>query len=104
RHRAVTTAVHRAFVEFFRERPEAARPRLRLPGLTALRATGFADPERARQNLRLILEGRPLVPYAGALRAALERLYPSLLDALWKSPDPDEALNQFERFLSAAGP
>ena len=100
----MTTAVHRAFVEFFRERPEAARPRLRLPGLTALRATGFADPERARQNLRLILEGRPLVPYAGALRAALERLYPSLLDALWKSPDPDEALNQFERFLSAAGP
>jgi glutamate-ammonia-ligase adenylyltransferase len=104
RHRAVTTAVHRAFVEFFRERPAAARPRLRLPGLVALRATGFVDPERARHNLRLILEGRPLVPYAGALRAALERLYPSLLDTLWKSPDPDEALNQFERFLSAAGP
>ncbi|HEX2440513.1 MAG TPA: bifunctional [glutamate--ammonia ligase]-adenylyl-L-tyrosine phosphorylase/[glutamate--ammonia-ligase] adenylyltransferase [Methylomirabilota bacterium] len=104
RHRAVTSAVHRAFVEFFRDRPAAASPRLRLPGLTALRATGFADPERARQNLRLILEGRPLVPYAGALRAALERVYPTLLDALWKSPDPDEALNQLERFLSAAGP
>jgi glutamate-ammonia-ligase adenylyltransferase len=44
------------------------------------------------------------VPYAGALRAALERLLPMLLDALWKSPDPDEALNQFERFLAAAGP
>jgi len=27
-----------------------------------------------------------------------------LLDALWKSPDPDEALNQFERLLAAAGP
>jgi [glutamine synthetase] adenylyltransferase / [glutamine synthetase]-adenylyl-L-tyrosine phosphorylase len=70
RHRAVTSAVHRAFVEFFRDRPAAASPRLRLPGLTALRATGFADPERARQNLRLILEGRPLVPYAGALRGS----------------------------------
>ena len=70
----------------------------------ALRATGFADPERARHNLERILEGRPLVPYAGQLRAALERLYPMLLDALWKSADPDEALNQFERFLSAAGP
>ncbi len=104
RHRAVTTAVHRAFVEFFRERPAPSRRRLRLPGLVALQATGFADPERARHNLRLILEGRPLVPYAGALGAALERLYPALLDALWKSPDPDEALNQFERFLSAAGP
>jgi len=104
RHQAVTAAVHRAFVEFFRERPARARRRVRLPGLVALRATGFADPERARHNLRLILEGRPLVPYAGALGAALERLYPTLLDALWKSPDPDEALNQFERFLSAAGP
>src|SRR5260370_20252905 len=27
-----------------------------------------------------------------------------LLDALWQSPDPDEALGQFERFVSAAGP
>ncbi|MGH7390931.1 MAG: hypothetical protein ACREM3_15960, partial [Candidatus Rokuibacteriota bacterium] len=106
RHRAVTAAVHRAFRDFFR--PEATREapgrRVRLPGLLALRATGFAHPERARENLRLIVEGRPLVPYAGALRRALERLLPALLDALWKSPDPDEALNQFERFLAAAGP
>ena len=104
RHKAVTTAVHRAFADFFSERPAAPRARLRMPSLLALRATGFADPERARQNLKLILEGRPLVPYAGALRAAIERLFPVLLDTLWKSPDPDEALNQFERFLSAAGP
>jgi glutamate-ammonia-ligase adenylyltransferase len=104
-HRDVTAAVHRAFTDFFREgREPGRRRRLRLPSLVALRATGFADPERARANLRLIVEGRPLVPYAGALRAALERLLPALLDALWKSPDPDEALNQFERFLAAAGP
>jgi glutamate-ammonia-ligase adenylyltransferase len=104
-HRRVTADVHRAFKDFFSE-PRAAVPaaRLRLPSLVALSATGFTDAERARQNLRLIVEGRPLVPYAGALRAALERLLPLLLDALWKSPDPDEALNQFERFLAAAGP
>jgi [glutamine synthetase] adenylyltransferase / [glutamine synthetase]-adenylyl-L-tyrosine phosphorylase len=77
---------------------------MRLASLTALRATGFRDPERARHNLQLILEGRPLVPYAAHLHATLERLYPMLLDALWKSPDPDEALNQFERLLAAAGP
>jgi glutamate-ammonia-ligase adenylyltransferase len=104
RHRAVTAAVHRAFREFFADRPRPARPRLRLPSLLALQATGFQDPERARQNLRLIVEGRPLVPYAGTLQQALERLVPRLLDAVWKSPDPDEALNQFERFLAAAGP
>ncbi len=104
RHREITAAVHRAFREFFDERRQPPAPRLRLPSLLALGATGFADPERARQNLKLILEGRPLVPYAGALRRALERLLPALLDALWKSPNPDEALNQFERFLAAAGP
>ena len=31
-------------------------------------------------------------------------MFPVLLEALWQSPDPDEALNQFERFLAAAGP
>ncbi len=103
-HRAVRAAVHRAFREFFAERAPRPRARMKLPSVMALRATGFADPDRARHNLQLILEGRPLVPYAGQLRQALERLYPALLDALWKSPDPDEALNQFERFLSAAGP
>ena len=104
RHRVVTASVHRAFREFFRERELAPRRRPRLASLTALRATGFKDPERARLNLQLILEGRPLVPYAAHLDATLARLYPLLLDALWKSPDPDEALNQFERLLAAAGP
>jgi len=104
RHRDVTATVNRAFREFFAVRAEKPPRRLRLPSLLALRATGFQDPERARHNLQLILEGRPLVPYAGALRAALDRLVPALLDAAWKSPDPDEALNQFERFLAAAGP
>jgi [glutamine synthetase] adenylyltransferase / [glutamine synthetase]-adenylyl-L-tyrosine phosphorylase len=103
RHRAVTADVHRAFEAFFRER----RPvpiRVRIPSLLALHATGFADPPRAAQNLRLLVEGRPLVPYAAALRRAMEQIFPVMLDALWKSPDPDEALNQFERFIAAVGP
>jgi [glutamine synthetase] adenylyltransferase / [glutamine synthetase]-adenylyl-L-tyrosine phosphorylase len=110
-HRKVTAGVHRAFRDFFADPPGARTRRVigmtrgvRLPSLMALAATGFRDPERARHNLKLVLEGRPLVPYAGALRAALERLHGGLMDALWKSPDPDEALNQFERFLAAAGP
>jgi glutamate-ammonia-ligase adenylyltransferase len=104
RHRQVTQTVHRAFRDFFREPPAAPARRVKLPSLLALQATGFTEPERARHNLRLIIEGRPLVPYAAAFRSALERLLPALLDALWKSPNPDEALNQFERFLAAAGP
>ena len=38
------------------------------------------------------------------MRRAVPAMFPVLLDALWQSPDPDEALNQFERFVAAAGP
>ncbi|PWU22240.1 MAG: bifunctional [glutamate--ammonia ligase]-adenylyl-L-tyrosine phosphorylase/[glutamate--ammonia-ligase] adenylyltransferase, partial [Candidatus Rokuibacteriota bacterium] len=104
-HRRVTRGVHAAFRKFFAASPADSRsPALRIPSFTALKATGFADPDRARQNLRLVLEGRPLIPYPDAARRALTAIFPVLLDALWKSPDPDEALNQFEHFVSAAGP
>jgi [glutamine synthetase] adenylyltransferase / [glutamine synthetase]-adenylyl-L-tyrosine phosphorylase len=103
RHKEVTTAVHQAFEGFFREQRPAPL-RVRVPSLLALHATGFADPQRAATNLRLLVEGRPLVPYAPALRRAMERVFPVMLDALWKSADPDEALNQFERFIAAVGP
>src|SRR5262249_35280084 len=71
RRREVPTAVCRADREFFGEREFEPRGRPRLASLTALRATGFKDPERARHNLQLILEGRPLVPYAAHLDATL---------------------------------
>ena len=104
-YRRVTRGVHAAFREFFDTRPARTRAEPpRVPTFTALKATGFADPDRARQNLRLVLEGRPLLPYPVRARAALWRMFPVLLDALWQSPDPDEALNQFERFVAAAGP
>ncbi len=104
----ITRGVHRAFAEFFEAKPKSRGrrpdPPPRIPSYTSLKATGFADPDRARQNLRLVLEGRPLLPYAEPVRRALHALLPVLLDALWQSPDPDQALNQFERFVSAAGP
>ena len=104
-HRRITAGVHRAFKEFFASRPDRTPPEpFRIPSYTALKATGFADPDRARQNLRLVLEGRPLLPYPGRVAAALRRIFPVLLDALWQSPDPDQALDQFERFVAAAGP
>ena len=103
-YRRVTHGVHQAFTEFFAAPPVAPEAAPRIPTYTALKATGFIDPDRARQNLRLVLEGRPLVPYAEPMRKALHAMFPVLLEALWQSPDPDEALNQFERFLAAAGP
>ncbi|HTY77101.1 MAG TPA: bifunctional [glutamate--ammonia ligase]-adenylyl-L-tyrosine phosphorylase/[glutamate--ammonia-ligase] adenylyltransferase [Candidatus Bathyarchaeia archaeon] len=103
-YRRITHGVHQAFSEFFAAPPAAKEAAPRIPTYTALKATGFADPDRARQNLRLVLEGRPLVPYAEPMRRALHAMFPVLLEALWQSPDPDEALNQFERFVAAAGP
>jgi glutamate-ammonia-ligase adenylyltransferase len=103
-HRRITAGVHAAFRDFFASPPAAARPAVRIPTYTSLKATGFADPDRARQNLRLLLEGRPLIPYPDAARQALTAMFPVLLDAFWQSPDPDEALNQFERLIAAAGP
>ncbi len=103
-YRRVTRGVHEAFTGFFAGSPPARESAPRIPTYTALKATGFADPDRARQNLRLVLEGRPLVPYALPLRRALRAIFPVLLETLWQSPDPDEALNQFERFVAAAGP
>ncbi|HVQ76298.1 MAG TPA: bifunctional [glutamate--ammonia ligase]-adenylyl-L-tyrosine phosphorylase/[glutamate--ammonia-ligase] adenylyltransferase [Candidatus Binatia bacterium] len=104
RHRHITRGVHAAFRDFFESHAAAAAPLPRIPSYTALKATGFGEPDRARENLRLILQGRPLVPYAGSVRDALRRMFPVLLDALWQSPDPDEALRQLERFVAAAGP
>jgi glutamate-ammonia-ligase adenylyltransferase len=103
RHRDVTAEVRAAFEAFFRDR-RLGPPRVRVPSRLALKATGFVEPERAQRNLQLLLDGRPLVPYAAALRHAMERVFVVMLDALWKSPDPDEALNQFERFIAAVGP
>ena len=52
----------------------------------------FQDPERARQNLALI---------AGLVPAGVARALPPLLHDI---PDPDAALNLFERLAHAAGP
>src|SRR4030095_2776169 len=82
RHRRITTLVHRAFRDFFAAAPAAAAAPVRIPTYTALKATGFTDPDRARQNLRLVLEGRPLVPYPAAEAPAIARLFSALLHAL----------------------
>src|SRR5437764_298315 len=58
-HRALRRDVHRAFSEFFGDRPTEAPARPRLPSRMALTATGFADPEPALQTLRMTVQGRP---------------------------------------------
>jgi glutamate-ammonia-ligase adenylyltransferase len=95
--------VRTAFEGFFdtpgREGPEA-------PGwdAAAVARVGFADPERARQNLRLLWEGPALVAVPPAVRTGLRTLLPATLAALGTVPDPDAALDALERFVATAGP
>jgi glutamate-ammonia-ligase adenylyltransferase len=59
-----------------------------------LRPCGFKDPPTADRNLQLIADDL-------STREMLARLVGSILLVAQKSPDPDAALNYFERFLSA---
>jgi glutamate-ammonia-ligase adenylyltransferase len=62
-----------------------------------LKPYGIKDPQAADRNLQLMAEELPT-------REMLARLIGSLLLAAQKSPDPDAALNYFERFLSTFSP
>ena len=96
--------VRTAFEEFFAE-PGTRGVSGAVPWTPeTVAAIGFADPERARQNLGLIWDGSPLAAAPRAVRTALTTLLPAALDALRTVPDPDAALNALERFVSGAGP
>jgi glutamate-ammonia-ligase adenylyltransferase len=100
---ATRRRVRAAFEQFF------AAPPGRGPGPppwdeAAVAAVGFADPEGARQNLRLLWDGPPLVVAPQVVRTVLATLLPATLTALGAVPDPDAALNALERFVAAAGP
>jgi glutamate-ammonia-ligase adenylyltransferase len=67
-----------------------------------LAAAGVREPGRAARHLLDLREGPPLQNVAPRSRRALGRLAPALLRALGAAPDPDMALQNFERFVNAA--
>ncbi|MFN3475954.1 MAG: glutamate-ammonia-ligase adenylyltransferase, partial [Candidatus Methylomirabilales bacterium] len=62
--------------------------------LTLLNRTGLKDLQRARRNLELLTT-------KGIHGEAFGALLPSFLEALKNAPDPDMALNNFERYAEA---
>lgn len=66
-----------------------------------LAGIGFENVERAFRNLEALRDGPPFAHYGPESRRALARLAPGLLQALREAPDPDLALNAFERFVAS---
>ena len=68
-----------------------------------LQEIGFEDLERAYRNFQLLRDGPPFANYTEAGRWALAHVAPHLMKALRDAPDPDMALNHFERLVAAIG-
>lgn len=66
-----------------------------------LAPVGFEDLDRALRNFQAIREGQPFAHYPPQTRRALAQLAPALVAALADVPDPDLALNTFERFIAS---
>ena len=66
-----------------------------------LEENGFRNPDGAYESLRLLRGGGPDYRLTERGGRCLERLAPQMLNALLKSPSPDQALNNLESFLQA---
>lgn len=115
-HRAHTGAVRRVYDAFFSPgaapAPIVERDEIVLFFEGALPASeirerlqevGFEDLERAYRNFQLLRDGPPFAHYSNAGRWALAHAAPHLMKALRDSPDPDMALNHFERLVATVG-
>jgi glutamate-ammonia-ligase adenylyltransferase len=67
-----------------------------------LASLGFAEPRRARENLRRLREGAR-TRASERSRRRLGQLAPRLLAEVTASPDPDMALGKLEAFIDAVG-
>ncbi|MFQ5881361.1 MAG: bifunctional [glutamate--ammonia ligase]-adenylyl-L-tyrosine phosphorylase/[glutamate--ammonia-ligase] adenylyltransferase [Candidatus Methylomirabilales bacterium] len=111
-----THAVRRIFDAFFTqgEAPSATGERDEIalffeggvPGgevRARLQEVGFEDLDRAYRNFQVLRDGPAFAHYSKAGRWALARLAPHLMKALREAPDPDMALNHFERLVAVVG-
>lgn len=71
--------------------------------LFAVKSLGFKDAETALKNTLLLRGASPFLHLTQKARVLLEKLSPLLLFRASTSPDPDMALSNIERFISAAG-
>jgi glutamate-ammonia-ligase adenylyltransferase len=68
-----------------------------------LAALGFSDSATAARNLVSLREGPPFVRLSARARRYLEKIGPTMLARVIRTPDPDMALAHADRFLAAIG-
>ena len=68
-----------------------------------LSAYGFKDALAALKNLSLLWNGPPFAHFTEKNRSVLRRVAPLIFEEIVASPEPDMALNTFEKFISAVG-
>ncbi|MBO9498202.1 MAG: bifunctional [glutamine synthetase] adenylyltransferase/[glutamine synthetase]-adenylyl-L-tyrosine phosphorylase [Novosphingobium sp.] len=73
--------------------PQGGPLRARLEGL------GFSDPARLAERIEGWSDGRVRALRSEAARAAFEAVFPALLEALAKAPEPDRAVARWETLL-----
>lgn len=64
---------------------------------------GFKDALAALKNLSLLWNGPPFAHFTEKNRSVLRRVAPLIFEEIVASPEPDMALNTFEKFISAVG-
>jgi [glutamine synthetase] adenylyltransferase / [glutamine synthetase]-adenylyl-L-tyrosine phosphorylase len=111
RHAEMVRSNYRAVFEFVPELPDgdAIRHELDFRGddpeptstVTALAALGYREPRRVVAAVRRWLSGRVRALRSSRAHDLMTTMVPSILAALGKQPDPDEAFNRFDRLVSA---
>ena len=114
-YRSRTAAVHDVYRSLFYKSEEEAVVlpsgilALFAPETTAEEASerlselGFKDPKEAFRNLALLRGGPTYIHLSPRARMILQRLAPVFLLKASGAPDPDSALSNLERFISAIG-
>ncbi|MBI5588578.1 MAG: bifunctional [glutamate--ammonia ligase]-adenylyl-L-tyrosine phosphorylase/[glutamate--ammonia-ligase] adenylyltransferase [Deltaproteobacteria bacterium] len=110
-----TNAVHEVYRSlFYRSEEEAVEVppdilALLSPDITEeeagdrLKALGFRDAKEAFKNMTLLRTGPAYMHLSARARVILQKLAPVFLLRACASPDPDRALSNLERFISAIG-
>jgi len=65
-----------------------------------LDSMGFLEPNIAYKNLKLLRNGTPFSHFSEKSRNLLKKVAPVLFKEIRKTPDPDMALNNLEKFFS----